>query len=123
MSKDGTQVLWPQPSDDPEDPQNVGITILDLHNILFDRDYVIQWSDFEKNIQLLVVTLAYKIPEAVCLWTRVNKRGIIRDRRKVLSALLMHRLEGCQPHIIDCNAVALSRFWCVSRSSFYNALF
>ena len=23
LSPDGTRVLWPQPSDDPEDPQNV----------------------------------------------------------------------------------------------------
>lgn len=23
LSKDGTKVLWPQPTDDPEDPQNV----------------------------------------------------------------------------------------------------
>lgn len=23
LSKDGTTVLWPQPTDDPEDPQNV----------------------------------------------------------------------------------------------------
>lgn len=23
LSQDGTRVLWPQPSDDPEDPQNV----------------------------------------------------------------------------------------------------
>ncbi len=23
LTKDGTRVLWPQPSDDPEDPQNV----------------------------------------------------------------------------------------------------
>ena len=23
LSSDGTKVLWPQPSDDPEDPQNV----------------------------------------------------------------------------------------------------
>ena len=23
LSRDGTKVLWPQPSDDPEDPQNV----------------------------------------------------------------------------------------------------
>ena len=27
LSKDGTKVLWPQPTDDPEDPQNVGSRI------------------------------------------------------------------------------------------------
>ena len=26
LSRDGTKVLWPQPSDDPEDPQNVRMT-------------------------------------------------------------------------------------------------
>lgn len=30
LSKDGTKVLWPQPSDDPEDPQNVRTTSLAL---------------------------------------------------------------------------------------------
>ena len=25
LSSDGTKVLWPQPTDDPEDPQNVCI--------------------------------------------------------------------------------------------------
>ena len=25
LTKDGRLVLWPQPSDDPEDPQNVGL--------------------------------------------------------------------------------------------------
>ena len=28
LSSDGTKVLWPQPSDDPEDPQNVSQTAL-----------------------------------------------------------------------------------------------
>ena len=26
LTKDGRFVLWPQPSDDPEDPQNVGLS-------------------------------------------------------------------------------------------------
>ncbi|OBZ77899.1 hypothetical protein A0H81_02051 [Grifola frondosa] len=43
LSRDGTKVLWPQPSDDPEDPQN--------------------WSDFRKNIQLFIVTLAAIVPD------------------------------------------------------------
>ena len=30
LSKDGTKVLWPQPADDPEDPQNVRPRDLDL---------------------------------------------------------------------------------------------
>lgn len=43
LTKDGTKVLWPQPTDDPEDPQN--------------------WSDFRKNLQLFIVTLAAIIPD------------------------------------------------------------
>ncbi|GJE86681.1 MFS general substrate transporter [Phanerochaete sordida] len=43
LSKDGTKVLWPQPTDDPEDPQN--------------------WTDFRKNLQLFVITLAAIIPD------------------------------------------------------------
>ncbi|OSD07822.1 MFS general substrate transporter [Trametes coccinea BRFM310] len=43
LSKDGTKVLWPQPTDDPEDPQN--------------------WSDFRKNLQLFLITLAAIVPD------------------------------------------------------------
>ncbi|KAL6299412.1 MFS general substrate transporter [Sparassis latifolia] len=43
LSRDGTKVLWPQPTDDPEDPQN--------------------WSDLRKNIQLLIITLAAIVPD------------------------------------------------------------
>ncbi|KZT10560.1 MFS general substrate transporter [Laetiporus sulphureus 93-53] len=43
LSKDGTKVLWPQPRDDPEDPQN--------------------WSDRRKNFQLFIVTLAAVVPD------------------------------------------------------------
>ncbi|PIL36219.1 hypothetical protein GSI_01880 [Ganoderma sinense ZZ0214-1] len=43
LSADGSKVLWPQPLDDPEDPQN--------------------WSDFRKNFQLLIITLAAITPD------------------------------------------------------------
>ncbi|KAI0826521.1 MFS general substrate transporter [Trametes gibbosa] len=43
LSDDGTKVLWPQPTDDPGDPQN--------------------WSDFRKNLQLFIVTLAAIVPD------------------------------------------------------------
>jgi hypothetical protein len=43
LTRDGTKVLWPQPTDDPNDPQN--------------------WSDRRKSIQLLVVTLASVVPD------------------------------------------------------------
>ncbi|GJE98654.1 MFS general substrate transporter [Phanerochaete sordida] len=43
ISLDGTKVLWPQPFDDPRDPQN--------------------WSDAQKNVQLALVTLAAVSPD------------------------------------------------------------
>ncbi|KAH9922445.1 MFS general substrate transporter [Amylocystis lapponica] len=43
LSRDGTKVLWPQPTDDPDDPQN--------------------WSDGFKNFQLFIVTLAAIVPD------------------------------------------------------------
>ncbi|KAL8283756.1 hypothetical protein RQP46_005551 [Phenoliferia psychrophenolica] len=42
-NKRGDKILWPQPSDDPNDPQN--------------------WSDTKKNIQLLVLTMASFVPD------------------------------------------------------------
>ncbi|KAI0691855.1 MFS general substrate transporter [Cytidiella melzeri] len=43
LSQDGTIVLWPQPRDDPDDPQN--------------------WSNFRKNLQLFIITLAAIVPD------------------------------------------------------------
>jgi len=43
LSKDGTKVLYPQPTDSPEDPQN--------------------WSDFKKNYLLAIVTFAAIVPD------------------------------------------------------------
>ncbi|KAK0495907.1 major facilitator superfamily domain-containing protein [Armillaria luteobubalina] len=43
LSRDGTKVLWPQPTDSPRDPQN--------------------WTDTRKNIHLLIVTLASIVPD------------------------------------------------------------
>ncbi|GAA5850501.1 hypothetical protein JCM5353_004758 [Sporobolomyces roseus] len=42
-NRKGTKILWPQPSDDPNDPQN--------------------WSATKKNIQLLILTLAAFVPD------------------------------------------------------------
>ncbi|KAI5474863.1 Mfs transporter [Pseudohyphozyma bogoriensis] len=42
-NRKGTKILWPQPSDDPNDPQN--------------------WSPVKKNIQLLVLTMASFVPD------------------------------------------------------------
>ncbi|KAK0192767.1 major facilitator superfamily domain-containing protein [Armillaria mellea] len=43
LSRDGTKVLWPQPTDSPRDPQN--------------------WTDTRKSIHLFIVTLASIIPD------------------------------------------------------------
>jgi len=42
LSEDGTKILWPQPYDDPHDPQN--------------------WGSSRKNVQLLIITLAAITP-------------------------------------------------------------
>ncbi|GAA6000919.1 hypothetical protein JCM10207_004719 [Rhodosporidiobolus poonsookiae] len=42
-NRKGTKILWPQPTDDPNDPQN--------------------WSATKKNIQLLVLTMASFVPD------------------------------------------------------------
>ncbi|KAK7451021.1 hypothetical protein VKT23_012697 [Stygiomarasmius scandens] len=43
LSKDGTKVLWPQPTDSPNDPLN--------------------WSDRKKALHLLIITLAAIVPD------------------------------------------------------------
>jgi hypothetical protein len=43
LTKDGTKVLWPQPTDSPKDPQN--------------------WTMRRKNLQLFIITLAAIVPD------------------------------------------------------------
>jgi len=43
LTKDGTKVLWPQPTDSEKDPQN--------------------WTGGRKDIQLLIITLAAFVPD------------------------------------------------------------
>ncbi|KAJ7931194.1 MFS general substrate transporter [Mycena leptocephala] len=43
LSRDGTKVLWPQPTDSPDDPQN--------------------WSDRRKSLLLIIITLAAIVPD------------------------------------------------------------
>ncbi|CAK5272185.1 unnamed protein product [Mycena citricolor] len=43
LSRDGTKVLWPQPTDSPHDPQN--------------------WSDGKKSMLLIIMTLAAIVPD------------------------------------------------------------
>jgi MFS family permease len=43
LSSDGLKVLWPQPSNDPNDPQN--------------------WSDFRKTMHLIIITMSAVVPD------------------------------------------------------------
>ncbi|KAI0064870.1 hypothetical protein BV25DRAFT_198597 [Artomyces pyxidatus] len=43
LTADGAKVLWPQPTDDPEDPQN--------------------WTSRRKTLQLVIITLAAVVPD------------------------------------------------------------
>lgn len=43
LTEDGSIVLWPQPTDSPDDPQN--------------------WSNGRKSLMLLIVTLAAIVPD------------------------------------------------------------
>ncbi|RPD65251.1 MFS general substrate transporter [Lentinus tigrinus ALCF2SS1-7] len=43
LSPDGSKILWPQPTDNPEDPQN--------------------WSNKRKSLQLAIITLAAIVPD------------------------------------------------------------
>ncbi|KAG2355312.1 major facilitator superfamily domain-containing protein [Suillus spraguei] len=43
LSPDGSKVLWPQPADDPNDPQN--------------------WTDFRKNMHLIIITMSAVVPD------------------------------------------------------------
>lgn len=60
LTSDGTKVLWPQPTDNPEDPQNVRSIRLQPYS---DMLMYIQWSDRRKTVQLIVVTLAAAVPD------------------------------------------------------------
>ncbi|KAJ8584493.1 hypothetical protein M405DRAFT_936593, partial [Rhizopogon salebrosus TDB-379] len=42
LSDDGSKVLWPQPANDPNDPQN--------------------WTDFRKNMHLIIMTMSAIVP-------------------------------------------------------------
>ncbi|KAG1854769.1 major facilitator superfamily domain-containing protein [Suillus tomentosus] len=43
LSPDGLKVLWPQPADDPNDPQN--------------------WTDFRKTVHLIIITMSGVVPD------------------------------------------------------------
>ncbi len=63
LSPDGKIVLWPQPSDDPEDPQNVRLCLESITDYS-DVDLItFQWSEWQKAIQLIIITLAAVVPD------------------------------------------------------------
>ncbi|KAG1793718.1 MFS general substrate transporter [Suillus plorans] len=43
LNPDGLKVLWPQPADDPNDPQN--------------------WTDFRKTVHLIIITMSGVVPD------------------------------------------------------------
>ena len=56
LSADGKYVLWPQPTDDPEDPQNVSFASKSVSQSM--TRILNQWSNVQKNMQLFIVVLA-----------------------------------------------------------------
>ncbi|KAJ7753587.1 MFS general substrate transporter [Mycena maculata] len=72
LSEDGTTVLWPQPTSDPEDPQN--------------------WSERRKTLQLVIITLASTIPDFVgsigvaSIFALADRYDTTEDRVNELSA-------------------------------------
>ena len=62
LTKDGRFVLWPQPSDDPEDPQNVRFKLSSFLRY-FKLTKTTQWSDRSKSFQLFIIVLAAIVPD------------------------------------------------------------
>jgi hypothetical protein len=63
LSPDGKIVLWPQPSDDPEDPQNVRLCLENVTDHVNIDFCILQWPERQKAIQLMIVTLAAFVPD------------------------------------------------------------
>ncbi|KAF8190668.1 MFS general substrate transporter [Mycena galopus ATCC 62051] len=72
LSADGTSILWPQPTSNPEDPQN--------------------WSDKQKSLQLLIITLASAVPDFVgsigvaSIFALAERYGTTADHVNALSS-------------------------------------
>ncbi|KAJ7641824.1 MFS general substrate transporter [Roridomyces roridus] len=93
LSEDGTSILWPQPTSDPEDPQN--------------------WSARRKSLQLLIITLASIVPDFIgsigvasifALAARYNTTG--NEINQVSSNWAVFLLGG-----VDSPAVVVVRRW------------
>ena len=65
LSPDTKTVLWPQPADDPEDPQNVRLLLSTTPwgSRCVDGRLFFQWSERRKSVQLAIITLAAVIPD------------------------------------------------------------
>lgn len=55
-------VLWPQPYDDPNDPQNVRVYRCVSPDSGNSR-IMMQWSDRRKALHLLIITMAAFVPD------------------------------------------------------------
>ncbi|KAJ7198622.1 major facilitator superfamily domain-containing protein [Mycena haematopus] len=88
LSADGTKVLWPQPTDSPDDPQN--------------------WSDRHKSLLLVIITLAAVVPDfdsgigiAAIFKLAVQydtTPGVINNLTSNWSIFLLGRLGGLTAH-------------------------
>lgn len=62
LDKDGRTILWPQPDNHPEDPQNVGSLRSDLHYANFSKISanvglcLSKWSERKKMTMLLIIS-------------------------------------------------------------------
>ena len=52
-------MLWPQPSDDPADPQNVRFSFLSLALLI----KITQWSEAKKALHLFIIVLSAIVPD------------------------------------------------------------
>jgi hypothetical protein len=82
LSPDGKTVLWPQPTDDPEDPQNVRLRF-HLTDIRPSIDCgllgpLFQWSERRKTVQLIIITLASVVPDFDSAIGQCESRGAAR---------------------------------------------
>jgi hypothetical protein len=67
LSKDGRFVLWPQPTNRPEDPQNVGANEprsgkVRRHELGTDS-VAPQWPEYKKNYMLAIMAAAAIVPD------------------------------------------------------------
>jgi hypothetical protein len=80
LTSDGTKVLWPQPTDDPEDPQNVR-SILPLLVFEVSRLHIVEWP--QKNRTTYSCHLG-----RCCTWLWLGNRLVVVTFGLMFTALL-----------------------------------